>query len=101
PQRPLYSALVPCTTLFRSERRDGGSLEALRLLEHLREHELGLGIVDLARGADKVRVLTLCRDDEPRIHGDAVATHTGTGLEDVQDRKSTRLNSSHVSISYA
>src|SRR5690606_40667343 len=35
------------------------------------------------------------------VVGTAVAINPDTGLRDVADRKSTRLNSSHVKISYA
>src|SRR5947209_16815509 len=76
--RPPRSTLFPYTTLFRSK---GGELDAaigvvgLALLAHV--FELGdVGIVE-------VRELRDC------------------GVRQEQDRKSTRLNSSHANISYA
>src|SRR5690242_21391911 len=80
-RRPPRSTLFPYTTLFRSH------LQELRLLvvsaPHLLDHARQIG------RADRVAVRILCRhtDDERRIRR--------------QDRKSTRLNSSHMSISYA
>src|SRR5699024_11596444 len=93
--------LLPCTTLFRSvelirqlQRRgrvagdapgllDGRGLDALvehadRLVDERADH---------ARGVEPARV----------VHHDR---HLADGEGEVEDRKSTRLNSSHVSISY-
>src|SRR5690606_41844986 len=86
--------LFPYTTLFRSERRkpfafefrepelDGDPpglllLQPVRVDPGERPHQGGLAVVDVAGGAEDVA---------PAGHG---------------DRKSTRLNSSHVKISYA
>src|SRR5258705_8249624 len=74
-RRPPRSTLFPYTTLFRSVRRD-----------RTRIQDLYLRVVDVV--AD--RTLPLALDDESV----AVAT-------DSSDRKSTRLNSSHLGISYA
>src|SRR2546430_9839224 len=75
-RRPPRSTLFPYTTLFRSE----GRLHAHRL-ERLRQFEL-VGHLE-ARQVD-------------------VARHRLELAEPaVQDRKSTRLNSSHSQISYA
>src|SRR5438874_6396920 len=74
-RRPPRSTLFPYTTLFRSVRDavDGGGLERSRLVRH-QAHGLG----DAAPlGLDALVMI---------VH---------------QDRKSTRLNSSHVEISYA
>src|SRR5256885_13056709 len=71
-RRPPRSTLFPYTTLFRS----------LLLLGHL-------GLVDLALALHDIRRQVL----DP--HRERV------GRRDVQDRKSTRLNSSHLVISYA
>src|SRR5438067_4825648 len=75
-RRPPRSTLFPYTTLFRSleggpRRRDIGRAE----LERLGARDQGV--------AERIRLLRRCRDARER------------------DRKSTRLNSSHVSISYA
>src|SRR5438874_7950793 len=74
-RRPPRSTLFPYTTLFRSDRADGD-----------REHA-GHGLVDLQR---LPRPLGEHRGGAARGPG-------GRG----RDRKSTRLNSSHVEISYA
>src|SRR5256885_5820942 len=80
-RRPPRSTLFPYTTLFRSQlelARGGAHRAAQRLERHLR---------DLAR-AD---------DGESRERGEGEG-HRGGGS---RDRKSTRLNSSHLVISYA
>src|SRR5690242_21042246 len=73
-RRPPISTLFPYTTLFRSVRRN-----ELHVVEHAVDAE----------------------HDDVGI----VGTKLVVGLEDVHepdgDRKSTRLNSSHMSISYA
>src|SRR3712207_7773441 len=79
-RRPPRSTLFPYTTLFRSHRlgpRSGG-------------HRL--------RGADRVAVGDQRDDVRGRMLQEfpEVRGHPG-----VQDRKSTRLNSSHANISYA
>src|SRR3712207_8299747 len=92
-RRPPRSTLFPYTTLFRSEgderrracrahrrRRDGGGDEPHR---------------DRARGRDRrgVQGMTAsdARADKPLL----------TLPNEAEDRKSTRLNSSHANISYA
>src|SRR5690349_22913967 len=72
-RRPPRSTLFPYTTLFRSHRRD-------------QEHHAGGGEDDQRRGLAPLRAP--CRWARDR-HGAR------------RDRKSTRLNSSHVEISYA
>src|SRR3712207_6861694 len=85
-RRPPRSTLFPYTTLFRSQRRISPRLpvEARVLLE-----VRGLLVRRLARVAHGAHVLERLRRDLVRVH--LVA----------QDRKSTRLNSSHANISYA
>src|SRR5690349_22023169 len=78
-RRPPRSTLFPYTTLFRSL---FSSLLAPRLVEKLAE---------LARG---VRSMP---DGTPPDH----ATTAAATFRGGRDRKSTRLNSSHVEISYA
>src|SRR5690349_23329524 len=75
-RRPPRSTLFPYTTLFRSGARLGRDPRA--------------------------RLLGIVVNVEIR-RGNAVAVHEllGEGLGGLQDRKSTRLNSSHVEISYA
>src|SRR3989442_9713777 len=79
-RRPPRSTLFPYTTLFRSH-----ELLGLQALEHLgAAHEL---VHALARGGN-----------DAFDHGIGFRVHA----RHVQrDRKSTRLNSSHVRISYA
>src|SRR5207249_5616281 len=74
--RPPSSTLFPYTTLFRSL----AHVRARQLLGTSRRHE--------ERGGE-------------REHADAEAHHEHTVQGFGVDRKSTRLNSSHVSISYA
>src|SRR5256885_12849404 len=83
-RRPPRSTLFPYTTLFRSHARGGAASDRHR----------GAGV---RRG----------RHDEPRRAdgGDSHARPQGAGRGGApggaQDRKSTRLNSSHLVISYA
>src|SRR5689334_23577360 len=75
-RRPPRSTLFPYTTLFRSRRTVP------------RQHEVAVQL----------------REDVERGHGTGalVVEHVRQQLRDMfQDRKSTRLNSSHSSISYA
>src|SRR3712207_7060766 len=74
-RRPPRSTLFPYTTLFRS-----------RSKRQLGERD---GRLLAVRHDDPVR-----RDTGPRVE-------TALGLGVAQDRKSTRLNSSHANISYA
>src|SRR5690349_23133341 len=87
PRPPPSSTLFPYTTLFRSRLQLGGD----QLAEHLdatAAARTGLGAL-LHLGHGGARVLRDRAAD--RALGDVVAG----------DRKSTRLNSSHVEISYA
>src|SRR3989454_4682477 len=83
-RRPPRSTLFPYTTLFRSSREDGEGLDGLvhqdvdglrlQQSDHVERRSAGSHRADDAREA------------HPR---------------DARDRKSTRLNSSHLVISYA
>src|SRR5688572_31211872 len=91
--RPQRSTLFPYTTLFRSDR----VLYVLGVLERTCErgthHRARMR--QLHAGARSVRPAGPAGVDEP---------HPGPVLRDLlaeQDRKSTRLNSSHSQISYA
>src|SRR3712207_8402554 len=83
-RRPPRSTLFPYTTLFRS------GLAAVRA-DHLAGHEVGLGrgeIGDRVGNLDRLAV--------------ALERHLlFLRPENLRDRKSTRLNSSHANISYA
>src|SRR3712207_8110289 len=81
-RRPPRSTLFPYTTLFRSERRDG----------HLLGGGGGVGVragegSDAAAGEDVEAAVAAAFGPFVVLLG--------------QDRKSTRLNSSHANISYA
>src|SRR3712207_7335234 len=85
-RRPPRSTLFPYTTLFRSHRRVAGLVRELHRLEGLGERA---DLVDLYEyGIGDPLVYTAGQD-------------LGVGHEQVVDRKSTRLNSSHANISYA
>src|SRR2546426_8604420 len=77
-RRPPRSTLFPYTTLFRS-------LHDRRAVAH----------VDVREGVGPALVA-----NQHRVALRVVASVLGT-LQDLQDRKSTRLNSSHLVISYA
>src|SRR5690606_39418823 len=92
---PPRSSLFPYTTLFRSE--GGGSP-----LDRLSEREFDV-FLRLARGATVQRIA-----EELKLSTSTVGTHLynvkqklGVVNQSELDRKSTRLNSSHVKISYA
>src|SRR5207245_11727136 len=89
---PLMSPLFPYTTLFRSCRAHA----ARRLLRAA--HGRGGGI-----GGDRERDRAgRARDDGSVVHpGSRRLGLCGRDARLIQDRKSTRLNSSHGSISYA
>src|SRR5256885_9633241 len=87
-RRPPRSTLFPYTTLFRSEaRRDDPQAPAFGQY----------GVPDQARvlALAENLVAALARVPGPREH------HGATEQQCRQDRKSTRLNSSHLVISYA
>src|SRR5207249_6828804 len=98
---PLSPTPLPYTTLFRSQVPSAGNpLEVVRAERFEHQHlprdrrDDRLGHHDLTRAAhrhDPARDV----DREPRNVIPATID-----VADVQDRKSTRLNSSHVSISY-
>src|SRR5688500_19873741 len=78
--RPPTSTLFPYTTLFRS---------LLEVVDDLVQRRVGVARV-------LVHVAGL-----PRRHRDAVGQEDAVLQDAEQDRKSTRLNSSHLVISYA
>src|SRR5699024_12453071 len=99
PPRPLRSTLFPYTTLFRSFQRSQAA-EVLGI--DTERFSLGL-ILALGRPKEEVVVVPVKEDGDVRYYRDEKQVHyvPKRALEDIIDRKSTRLNSSHVSISYA
>src|SRR3712207_7820139 len=90
-RRPPRSTLFPYTTLFRSVvAGPSGAAGDLVELAHLQQP--GAGAVVLGQRAE---------DDRADRHVDADAEGVGAADDLEQDRKSTRLNSSHANISYA
>src|SRR2546422_11706922 len=99
-RRPPRSTLFPYTTLFRSERvaplrADHGAERVQRGVHVARDarraHALEGGPDPLADRHEKAQVV--------RVEG--LAGRLAAHVHDPQDRKSTRLNSSHGYISYA
>src|SRR5207253_11479413 len=83
--RPPRPTLFPYTTLFRSERRRGSAGDGL--------------LVRAQPARDARRERRALRALLDRLDGDPA--RAGAGGPRPRDRKSTRLNSSHVAISYA
>src|SRR5690349_22198254 len=81
-RRPPSSTLFPYTTLFRSDR-------ALRLALALRE--------DVGETAPGLRLGLVVANAAAVVQRGT----TGPVMAELRDRKSTRVNSSHVEISYA
>src|SRR3712207_9298495 len=99
-RRPPRSTLFPYTTLFRSLRRRAVAAQvdeelAFHLAMRAAEFEAGGMTPERAR-AEALRRM----GDLDRVR-DACRTLGEAKERDMQDRKSTRLNSSHANISYA
>src|SRR5438045_8152115 len=99
--RPPPSSLFPYTTLFRSHRRQHRQVRVERADADLEPHLIvaltGAAVRDPG-GAERVRSFDeMLIDDRPRQCRDEAAHTFGA----TRDRKSTRLNSSHLGISYA
>src|SRR5256885_4121654 len=89
-RRPPRSTLFPYTTLSRSlTRRCRSALRAAR------------GLAPARRGRDTGRTVSRNLEIIDRVLRRYSHEDIDGMLEDVQDRKSTRLNSSHLVISYA
>src|SRR2546430_15296661 len=99
-RRPPRSTLFPYTTLFRSGPSGGGHGHPDRL--HLTLHADGVHwLADPGTGSYVSRDLFWYRStlahNAPRLDG----ASQSLGAAVCEDRKSTRLNSSHSQISYA
>src|SRR5690606_40790150 len=91
-RRPPSSTLFPYTTLFRSggpPRAEGRGVRS-RLVEQVAER--GSFLCGVGHAASLARC---------RVNRGEVRAVPGFAALPVRDRKSTRLNSSHVKISYA
>src|SRR2546422_2128425 len=86
-RRPPRSTLFPYTTLFRSELGGGSST--------------GRPLRAAVLGGPSGSVVPARQFDEPLVPRGPVSPGTGGVVALVEDRKSTRLNSSHGYISYA
>src|SRR5256886_7032506 len=84
-RRPPRSTLFPYTTLFRSLIRP-----------RVRDVEVGRAVVESRVRRERCETTVVGERRQRRVAGVARA-----GTRQVQDRKSTRLNSSHSQISYA
>src|SRR3712207_8877341 len=95
-RRPPRSTLFPYTTLFRSEEAHG---EAKRALADIRDLVQGIHPAVLSdRGLDAA--ISALADRCP-VPVEVDVDIDGRPPEALEDRKSTRLNSSHANISYA
>src|SRR5256885_11141572 len=89
-RRPPRSTLFPYTTLFRSQQVEPPAGSQLELLDE-GAHRAPRAREPLERrNVDLDVEVAAVRHDRPVLHGD-----------EMLDRKSTRLNSSHLVISYA
>src|SRR5437867_3602263 len=97
PHSTLSSTLCPYTTLFRSERLPELGLRILRMRKPLRQGGIG------PRPACRVGVNEQRQDrmEEGRRRELDLAPFLQPSVQRNEDRKSTRLNSSHRTISYA
>src|SRR5690242_21050599 len=95
-RQPPRSTLFPYTTLFRSRRARIGRGQIVEVRELAPVHDHGAELVGVARGerGDEAAHERLARRTSSTEDEGAVAA-------ECLDRKSTRLNSSHMSISYA
>src|SRR3712207_7665431 len=90
-RRPPRSTLFPYTTLFRS-------LEALKLLQESYLGKVKLIYIDPPYNTGNDFIYN---DDFAETTAEYLARSGQVDESGAQDRKSTRLNSSHANISYA
>src|SRR2546430_11203335 len=90
-RRPPRSTLFPYTTLFRSDLAEGGRLGLVALLLGRR-----LDVLERSEELAHLALIGLVGDGLLHLPDGAVLDD-----DDLLDRKSTRLNSSHSQISYA
>src|SRR2546430_16344825 len=99
-RRPPRSTLFPYTTLFRSYYWvPGTSRQEVNVFEYadrLKIYQRGQSVAEYALPADAVRNQVFSPEGMPQS-----ARQPKNRKQPAQDRKSTRLNSSHSQISYA
>src|SRR5256885_8556508 len=97
-RRPPRSTLFPYTTLFRSRtgRVQGGGE---RTTFEPNQRGKGLGLPDRERPERRERYLRA--SGRPGVRARGELPRGGERIRTAEDRKSTRLNSSHLVISYA
>src|SRR5690606_41596381 len=101
PRRRPSSSLFPYTTLFRSliafQDQNGGQNSFRNFFQRPALDDLRPQGQPIGRRAKKIRPHALCVVRKPRLE----RFSRFRAAEKFGDRKSTRLNSSHVKISYA
>src|SRR3712207_7229103 len=91
-RRPPRSTLFPYTTLFRSEDIAGEAfLKVVRAIHGFKWQESGF----------EAWLFRIVRNEVVNHIRKHPANRQGVDLDEAEDRKSTRLNSSHANISYA
>src|SRR3712207_9058925 len=99
-RRPPRSTLFPYTTLFRSrELREGNPAHVFQHV-HGVDQAAALGFMEVDLG-DVARHHGLAAETDPRQEHLHLFDRRVLRLVEDEDRKSTRLNSSHANISYA
>src|SRR3712207_7026086 len=98
-RRPPRSTLFPYTTLFRSNGKEVIELSVITThkgtaLDTLRTQLSASAVVFVGDDVTDENAFA-------HLHGPDVGIKVGGGDTRAQDRKSTRLNSSHANISYA
>src|SRR5690606_41626626 len=100
-RQPPTHRLLPYTTLFRSAVHAGERLtqhDAAARIDPRIQHHLAVEIDEI--GADDITERLVVGRGEAQLHA-LVLLVALLVLGAIPDRKSTRLNSSHVNISYA
>src|SRR2546430_9335273 len=91
-RRPPRSTLFPYTTLFRSQHQ--ASIVHFAISEPPPDLSVGQPVTVVAKSGAPITGIVVPRDA-------VVRSGNGEAIVWLQDRKSTRLNSSHSQISYA
>src|SRR5699024_12778145 len=97
--RPLECNLFPYTTLFRS----GGNKDQANAYQEIESFDLEGYVVNMGFYLDETGDTLYWGEEETYLSNDELGRYVWVDgeVEELEDRKSTRLNSSHVSISYA